>query len=139
MVKEHKPPLHLPAHPPEDRAARERAAFQRAREQPQVGGRGNRERGEQDTSSGEAAASGATGIGVTQMLSFLSVTSAANVLLGEIPPEDVATPSLNGASSEEGRAPAQFYASSRGGGFRIAIGEVEYRLLQEQGAVILPG
>ena len=61
------------------------------------------------------------GVDVTRLLRFLSVRHASDVFLGEIAAEAVATPSLNGASAEELPEPSEFCASSRGGGFRIAI------------------
>jgi hypothetical protein len=75
---------------------------------------------------------------VPRLLRFLSVRHASDVFLGEIAAEAVATPSLNGASAEELPQPSEFCASSRGGGFRIAINAAEYDALKQQGAVVLP-
>ncbi|MEO5767524.1 MAG: hypothetical protein ABIS92_04180 [Polyangia bacterium] len=77
------------------------------------------------------------GVDIPRLLRLLSVRHASDVFLGEIAAEAVATPSLNGASAEELMEPSEFCASSRGGGFRIAINSTEYDALKHEGAVVM--
>ncbi|MEP6654983.1 MAG: hypothetical protein ABJA82_16590 [Myxococcales bacterium] len=84
-----------------------------------------------------AAGHAPAAVDVPRLLRLLSVRHASDVFLGEIAAETVATPSLNGASAEELMEPSEFCASSRGGGFRIAIDSAEYDALKHEGAVVV--